>query len=277
MQTKSGSTVKANYSYLSDGTKASVLNASGTEYDYNGTFTYSHATGGTRTLESVAFGARRYDRSSWTSIDPLAEKYYSLSPYAYCAGNPVRFVDLDGKAWTPQYDMLCDGVLIGYTWVDEMDSYDEEGRLKEGLYHQAIFFSENGTFNQDSEYNIGSSTAYVYLSDGSIESFDACTHPSDFSKYPTIPEGLYEASVGKHRGSYTALKMYDVGKSPRNNTIELGSENPAYSDGRTSAAGINIHKAGHKNLTGKASNGNPVSAGCMLMDISRWDAFIGIF
>ena len=33
-QTKSGTTVKANYSYLSDGTKASVLNASGAGYDF---------------------------------------------------------------------------------------------------------------------------------------------------------------------------------------------------------------------------------------------------
>ena len=27
----------------------------------------------------------------------MAEKYYSLSPYAWCAGNPIRLVDLDGK------------------------------------------------------------------------------------------------------------------------------------------------------------------------------------
>ena len=33
----------------------------------------------------------------FTTIDPLAEKYYSVSPYAYCAGNPVNFVDPDGK------------------------------------------------------------------------------------------------------------------------------------------------------------------------------------
>jgi hypothetical protein len=32
-----------------------------------------------------------------TTIDPLAEKYYDISPYAWCANNPVRFVDPDGK------------------------------------------------------------------------------------------------------------------------------------------------------------------------------------
>jgi RHS repeat-associated protein len=32
-----------------------------------------------------------------TTIDPLAEKYYSISPYAWCGNNPVRMVDLDGR------------------------------------------------------------------------------------------------------------------------------------------------------------------------------------
>ncbi|MGL4332710.1 MAG: RHS repeat-associated core domain-containing protein [Bacteroidales bacterium] len=45
------------------------------------------------------YGARFYDQTlaRWHSMDPLAEKYYSISPYAYCAGNPVMFVDPDGK------------------------------------------------------------------------------------------------------------------------------------------------------------------------------------
>ena len=30
-------------------------------------------------------------------MDPLAEKYYSISPYAWCGGNPVKNVDPDGK------------------------------------------------------------------------------------------------------------------------------------------------------------------------------------
>ncbi len=33
----------------------------------------------------------------FTSVDPLAEKYYSISPYAYCGGNPVNRIDPDGR------------------------------------------------------------------------------------------------------------------------------------------------------------------------------------
>ena len=41
------------------------------------------------------FGARYYDSdaSIWLSVDPMSDKYTSLSPYAYCANNPVILVD----------------------------------------------------------------------------------------------------------------------------------------------------------------------------------------
>ena len=47
------------------------------------------------------FGARIYDPATaiFLQQDPLAEKYYNISPYAYCANNPVNFVDPDGEAW----------------------------------------------------------------------------------------------------------------------------------------------------------------------------------
>ena len=35
--------------------------------------------------------------TGWLSVDPMADKYPNISPYAYCAWNPVRLVDPDGE------------------------------------------------------------------------------------------------------------------------------------------------------------------------------------
>lgn len=44
--------------------------------------------------------------SRFISIDPHAERYYSISPYAYCKNNPIRLIDPDGQdGWD---------VVVGY-------------------------------------------------------------------------------------------------------------------------------------------------------------------
>ena len=50
-------------------------------------------------LDTYDYGARQYDPvlCRWDRMDPLCEKYYGISPYAYCAGNPVKLVDPDGR------------------------------------------------------------------------------------------------------------------------------------------------------------------------------------
>lgn len=47
------------------------------------------------------FGARQYNPAlrRWMTPDPLSEKYYGISPYAFCNNNPVNLVDPDGRAW----------------------------------------------------------------------------------------------------------------------------------------------------------------------------------
>ena len=43
--------------------------------------------------------ARFYDSmiGRTTSQDPLAEKYSGVSPYLWCAANPIKFIDKNGK------------------------------------------------------------------------------------------------------------------------------------------------------------------------------------
>ena len=50
-------------------------------------------------LNLYDYSARQYDAAigQFTSMDPLCEKYYHISPYTYCAGNPVNAVGPSGK------------------------------------------------------------------------------------------------------------------------------------------------------------------------------------
>ena len=59
----------------------------------------------------IDFGARQYSPAlrRWMTPDPLSEKYYGVSPYAFCNNNPVNFVDPDGR--NPIYNRF--GTLLG--------------------------------------------------------------------------------------------------------------------------------------------------------------------
>jgi RHS repeat-associated protein len=62
-----------------------IYSFNGKEKDYESGFHY--------------YGARYYNSelSIWLSVDPMSDKYPSLSPYAYCADNPVKFIDPKGR------------------------------------------------------------------------------------------------------------------------------------------------------------------------------------
>lgn len=51
------------------------------------------------TLNWYDFEARMYNPAigRFLGIDPLAEKYFNISPYAYCINNPMKFIDPDGE------------------------------------------------------------------------------------------------------------------------------------------------------------------------------------
>jgi RHS repeat-associated protein len=67
---------------------------------FNSRYTFSAKEKDVETNYSY-FGARYYtsDLSIWLSVDPLSDKYPSLSPYNYCANNPIRITDPNGMEW----------------------------------------------------------------------------------------------------------------------------------------------------------------------------------
>ena len=86
--------------------------------------------------------ARHYNSalSIWLSVDPLADKYPGLSPYTYCADNPVKLVDPDGRT---VWEIDADGKIAGVnsdTDFDQIIIIDSEG----GRHESAQF--DRGTF-----------------------------------------------------------------------------------------------------------------------------------
>ena len=62
--------------------------------------------------------------SRFISIDPNAERYYSISPYAYCNNNPVNCIDPDGRDWYRHNE------TGNYYWQeghDELEGYTNVG------------------------------------------------------------------------------------------------------------------------------------------------------
>ena len=66
------------------------------------------------------YGARYLDPTGtrWLSVDPLFEKYVGMTPYGYCAGNPVKLVDVDGKA---VYGRENEDGSMSYAIIDNAD------------------------------------------------------------------------------------------------------------------------------------------------------------
>lgn len=77
--------------------------------------------------DSYPFVASIDDRiSKWISVDPLADQYPGISPYAYCSWNPIGFVDPDGRDVYRYDDKTGDFKL--YQKTD--DNFDQIGKFK---------------------------------------------------------------------------------------------------------------------------------------------------
>jgi len=92
------------------------------------------------------FGARYYnsDLSLWLSVDPMSDKYPSLSPYNYCAWNPLKLVDPNGDTV----------VLMDNAKKHVMEAYNKDPNFKR-IYDRLDKSTHTYTFNEWDDFTDG--------------------------------------------------------------------------------------------------------------------------
>jgi RHS repeat-associated protein len=115
---------------------------------YNKPFTFTGKERDTETGFSY-FGARYYDSDLsglFLSVDPMADKYPSISPYAYCAWNPVKLVDDDGRkikfASTATKKQIAQ-FFQAVTYLNNHNCGGRFGQLKKSRYTYTISFVDD--------------------------------------------------------------------------------------------------------------------------------------
>ncbi len=220
-----------------------------------------------------------------TTIDPLAEKYYSISPYAWCGNNPVKFIDPDGLEW---FWYSVDGKADPtWNWRDEHEYHTgvndsngkeivlqgkeavvvAEGSMDEKLGKGNNLFGEGGVLATFTVYGPGGKD--------DIKTYRGFTMTSDFKMFGAIDNGEYNVNFSKivKSGSLTSHWIVNNG-----NPVDcLFGINPSpkrfHPFSSTQKNRIWFHRS---NNDGRA--GGSVSTGCIIIIPSShgengWDEF----
>ncbi|MBQ6286595.1 MAG: hypothetical protein IJK73_02935 [Bacteroidales bacterium] len=119
------------------------------------------------TIPLIDYGARMYDPiiARWMSVDPMAEKYYPMSPYGYCAGNPINILDPNGSDVWEIDELGRVRNRIEDTTTDSFYMVDDNGSRRyitdiEGNKHYISISFKYGTVESQRTIAINSTDTY---------------------------------------------------------------------------------------------------------------------
>ena len=163
------------------------------------TFTFSAKEKDSETGFSY-FGSRYYssDLSIWLSVDPQASKYPSLSPYVYCANNPIRLVDPNGEeVW-----------IVGDEWESAFSSLQQGTNLELSIKDGVVKIVGGKVLNDNDQQ------LYDAINDNSvIAKIEASTYmpdPDGGSDLKTTDGHCYGATYDENTGKATAKNYVNI-------------------------------------------------------------------
>ncbi|QIK55243.1 RHS repeat-associated core domain-containing protein [Dysgonomonas sp. HDW5B] len=209
-------------------------------------------------LNLYDYSARYYDPaySRFTTVDPLAEKYYSISPYVYAANNPMKFIDPTGMAYRYVYANEEEGEKGGYyvnddgeraeweevqKWLTATDNITDQndnwGDLSLYVYGNLQYVTDNLSAAQFSGASLGHSWIKLNGNNGSVTTFgtfkkgivaDGLNQGKTFQvnyekelayKYEGNPEAFTYMSMPITNKQRLLIDMFNLNKDNKGNSI----------------------------------------------------------
>jgi len=187
------------------------------------------------------FGARyqRNDVPSWIGVDPLCEKYYSISPYAYCMNNPIKYIDPTGmiiedpeNIYLRHKDIINEQLLV-------IQSNLESGGITDGM-RSALKQLEKSYKQVLKEYSALEQSEQVYK----IFSADVIGGETYYDK-GAVMIGIGDTSLGVVGHELKHAYQYEKGEisirldnSKEGTLYDIGDETAAYNRERLFNYGV---------------------------------------
>ena len=178
------------------------------------------------------FGARMYNPTiaRWTTSDPLSEKYYGISPYVYCLGNPISIIDPNGMdIWT----MDEKGNVV---WVKESDDHrlyymNNDGLLSDDYVSVSDRSILDDLTKTEAKVDGGAKVSSHTSKSGINDIFKVFKFASDKTKVEwAVHRNGDTYTIGTGHNSYSASSWEDYAKNKPNATvhshpgIDIGNE-----------------------------------------------------
>ena len=224
--------------------------------------------------------------SFWARVDPLVDKYLNTSPYAYCNGNPLKYVDPDGGGVfpsaadlynagieamnNPEFQPLSNGTTFCNKGAQAINRSANDTSVKGKANEMGLYLRDPSIatqVTQEEALNYAQQGAVVfasYVNENPKESGHiAVVDPTCQLKYSKNQGGMVVSvfNIGKENKSMTLGDAF--GKLPTSLFIlntDIGLLNQRTSDDNKTYFGENLPEI---NVTAK----NPVSHGISLLNV----------
>ena len=183
-------------------------------------------------LPFIDYGARMYDPTiaRWMSVDPMAEKYYPMSPYGYCGGNPIRYSDRDGYDWWDKVKGFGAAIIDNATsGVSSIRTYAGRNVTDQSDFNKGLSYGDAASIALGSiEGGFGSG---MIESGGGIAIVGLATEvPSAGTSSVIVLVGGAEVAVGSAMAGHGTMMMAQGSKNYSEKKGYLGNSTPKNSD-----------------------------------------------